>query len=142
MKKQIITITAALLVGLSSCTKDEKTKETGNPKTKAELLVQGAWEMEKSHVTTTAGGQVIFDVDYPMSGTVEFKADHSGITKITGESPESFNWDLKGDSLYVDGEALFIQKLNATRLEVIAEENEMDTTMGNLNILIVTSFNR
>lgn len=142
MKKQIIALSAALLVVFTACEKDEKTQPVVKEKTKSQLLTQKAWDLEKTHVTSKAGGVVIIDEDFPMQGTVEFKAGGTGVSNIPGEGTESFNWQLKGDSLFVDGEGALITKLTASQFEMMASFTEVDSLMGQLDVTLTTSMTR
>ncbi len=143
MKKQIMILTAALLVGMTSCEKDEKTKQVVNkPKTKTELLTQKVWDLNQVHVTTKAGSFILLDENFPMVGTVEFKANKTGESITPEEGKVPFTWDLKGDSLFVDGEGQLILKLTDKEMDLKGSFTEQDSTMGELNVTIITSLKR
>lgn len=134
-------LAAALLVGLTSCEKDDKLSN-GKPLSKAEQLTQNPWNLEKTHTTTKANGQVIFNESFPMTGTVTFKNDNTGVSVTPEDGTENFTWMLKGDSLIIDGESAYLQKLTSKKMELQQSFTETDSAFGEIKVDIVMSLNR
>lgn len=120
MKRHIIALTAAIAV-LTSCEKDDK-KEIEKPKTKSEILMDRPWDIDYLHTKTTMGGTVIFDETDTIGGTAQFKANKVLVASIPGEGSETSTWEIVGDSLFIDDEGMYIEKLTDKQFIFSTEE--------------------
>ncbi|HAD97548.1 MAG TPA: hypothetical protein DCG19_09085 [Cryomorphaceae bacterium] len=138
MKKQIVALMALIVVGMSSCNKDDDKKNVAEekPKTKVELLTSKTWNMESISVTEETDS-TSSEYEFPMPGTVTFKTDNKVVTKIAGEEDEVSSWALSEKGLVIDGETYELLELSETKLHIKEEIVEEDEDLGRVTVTTV-----
>lgn len=131
MKKQILALAALLVVGLSSCNKDDdKSTTEDRPKTKIEILTASAWNIQSVKVTEEIGDSITNEYQMPMLGTITFKTDKTVIIQIPGEDAEESAWAINDEALWIDEELYTLVELTDTKLEIMQEVEETDPEIG------------
>ena len=117
-------LTAALAVGLTSCKKDEKQEENpSSSKSKVEILTSGEWDIKYFYTKTVMADTVAYEETDTLNGTVLFKSNKEMVSNMQGEPTDVSNWDLQGDSIFLDGQAMFIEELTNHKFVFSNTEN-------------------
>lgn len=122
MKKHIIALAAAIAV-LTSCEKDDKKTQNPAPKTKAEILTDREWDIDYFYTKTTMGGAVVYEDTDTINGTALFKANKQLVATTPGEGTETSSWEIVGDSITIDDQTMYIEKLDDKQFIFSTEES-------------------
>lgn len=143
MKKQILVMTAALALTLTSCEKDEK-KEVEPPKAKSrtEILTDREWDVKYIYSKTTMGDTVAFEDTDTINGTALFKANKELVSSTLETGLETGTWDLIGDSIYLDDQAMYIEELTDTRFVMSNTLLEMELDSISFSVFLQFTLTR
>lgn len=143
MKKQFLALTTCLAV-LTSCEKDEKEVVTTSPKTKSEIVMNRAWDIDYLYTRTLVADTLAYEDTDTINGIAEFKANKVLESLIPGMPLETSTWEIIGDSIYLDGLGMYIEKLNDKEFVFSREDSDVvpDSIQAPYNVLMRFSLSR
>lgn len=137
MKKQILAIAAVLMLGFTSCEKDDNKNEAPLPTKDAQVvkLTNGEWDVKYVYMRTMVNDTLAFEVTDTINGTALFREDGTLVSNTPEIGTEESQWEMKGDSLFIDDElGLLIEELTDNKFVMAAElaDEEMDSVRFNI----------